>query len=324
MNLKKIVYEIRNFEGILRKIAIKDVVENFKFNDEDYEFEIIVDFGDDAAVIGIDGDNAILLAADGIWGKLLEADPWWAGYCSVLVNCKDIAAMGGKCIGMTNIISIKDKDVCRKVLKGVKDGVKKFGVPMVGGHTHPDAICNVLDVSITGIAKKDCILRSDNAKVGDKIIFAYDLVGQIYKSFSLNWDTTTMKSKKLVKAQMDALVQIAENKLANSCKDISNPGAIGTLGMLLEVSRKGGIVDITKIPKPEEIDLIHWLKVYPGSGYVLTANEENFKEIKNIFEDVEMTAEICGEVISDKKLYITDGTNKEIVFDFEKEFICGC
>lgn len=154
MNLKKVVNEIRNFEGILRKIAIKDVVETFDFNDEDYEFDIIVDFGDDAAVIGIDGDNAILLAADGIWGKLLEADPWWAGYCSVLVNCKDIAAMGGKCVGMTNIISIKDKDICREVLKGVKDGVKKFGVPMVGGHTHPDAMCNVLDVSITGIAKR--------------------------------------------------------------------------------------------------------------------------------------------------------------------------
>ncbi|WP_457612416.1 methanogenesis marker 2 protein [Methanocaldococcus sp.] len=323
MMLKEIVKEIKNFEGLIRKRAIKDVINNFIF-DEDYEFEIIEDFGDDAAVVGIDEEKAILLAADGIWGKLLEADPWWAGYCSVLVNCNDIAAMGGKCLGMTNIISMKDKDVCRDVLKGVKDGVKKFGVPMLGGHTHPDAQCNVLDVAITGVAKKDSLLLSRNAKVGEKIIFAYDLDGKLYDKFPLNWDTTTMKPKKLVRAQLLSLVEIAENKLASACKDISNPGAIGTLGMLLEVAKKGGVVDITKIPKPENIELKHWLKVYPGAGFVLTAKEENVEEIKKIFEDVNIVAEVCGEVKKERKLYITDGKEKELVFNFEKEFICGC
>ncbi|WP_423792665.1 methanogenesis marker 2 protein [Methanocaldococcus indicus] len=324
MNLKDIVREIKTFEGLTRKYAIKDIIKKFDFDFEDYEFDIIVDYGDDAAAIGIDDKTAILLAADGIWGKLLEADAWWAGYCSVLVNCMDIAAMGGRCLGMTNIISIKDKDICKKVLDGVKDGIKKFGVPMVGGHTHPDAQCNVLDVAITGIAKRNYLLRSDSAKVGDKIVFAYDLDGRIYKSFLLNWDTTTMKPKKLIKAQLNAMVDIAENKLANSCKDISNPGAIGTLGMLLEVSKKGGIVDITKIPKPEDIDLVHWLKVYPGSGFVFTTKEENIKELKNILEDVNITAEVCGEVKKERKLYITNGNEKELVFDFEKEHICGC
>ncbi len=291
---------------------------------DDYEFDIIVDYGDDAAAIGIDNETAILLAADGIWGKLLEKDPWWAGYCSVLVNCMDIAAMGGKPIGMTNILTIKDKNVCMEVLRGVKDGIKKFSIPMVGGHTHPDGACNVLDVAITGIAKRDKLLRSDTARVGDKIVFAYDLDGRIYKSFPLNWDTTTMKPRKLIKAQLEAMVYIAENRLANSCKDISNPGAIGTLGMLLEASNKGGIVNIYKIPKPEDIDLVHWLKVYPGSGFVLTTTEENFKELKKVFEDVNITAEICGEVKKERKLYITDGNEKELVFDFEKEYICGC
>ena len=34
MNLKKVVEEIRNFEGILRKVAIKNVVETYDFDDE--------------------------------------------------------------------------------------------------------------------------------------------------------------------------------------------------------------------------------------------------------------------------------------------------
>jgi len=38
---------------------------------------------------------------------LMEGDPRWAGYCSVLVNVNDIAAMGGVPMGMTNVIFSK-------------------------------------------------------------------------------------------------------------------------------------------------------------------------------------------------------------------------
>ena len=120
MRLKEIIDSIRNFEGVVRKKGIKEVVSSFKFNDKDYKFEIIASFGEDAAVVGINGEDAILLAADGIWDKVLEVDPWWAGYCSVLVNANDIAAMGGKPIGMTSIIGVKNWDVCREILRGIK------------------------------------------------------------------------------------------------------------------------------------------------------------------------------------------------------------
>ncbi|HID47848.1 MAG TPA: methanogenesis marker 2 protein [Methanothermococcus okinawensis] len=324
MKLKEIVEAIKNFEGVIRKRGIKEIVSNFKFEDEDYNFDIIASFGEDAAVIGIKDKEAILLAADGIWDKVLEVDPWWAGYCSVLVNANDIAAMGGRPIAMTSIIGVKNWEVCREVLKGIRYGIDKFGIPMVGGHTHPDAKCNVLDVSITGIVNRDSILRSDTAKVGDKIVFAYDLEGKVHEKFNLNWDTTTMKPKKLVRDQLRTLEVIGREKLANSCKDISNPGALGTLGMLLEVSRKGGYVDIRKIPKPENIPLVQWLKMYPGCGFVFTTPEEKVKPLKEILEDVNITAQVCGEVVKDRKLVIGDGKEKEVLFDFEKEYICGC
>ena len=37
----------------------------------------------------------------------MNVNPYWAGYCSVLVNVNDIAAMGGKPLAMVNIMSIK-------------------------------------------------------------------------------------------------------------------------------------------------------------------------------------------------------------------------
>ena len=324
MNLKKLVIELKEFEGVSRKKEIKSIVESLRFNDNGYSFDIISDFGDDAAIIGIDEEKAVLLAADGIWGNLLEKDPYWAGYCAVLVNANDIAAMGGAPIGMTNIISINDEEVGKKVLMGIKEGVEKFGIPMIGGHTHPDAKCNVLDVSITGLVKKDCVLRSDTAEIGDKVVFAYDLDGKIHEKFDLNWDTTTMKSKKLVRDQLKALEIVGEKKLATACKDISNPGALGTLGMLLEVSKKGALVDITKIPRNEDIPISHWLKLYPGCGFVFTAKEDKIDRLKEVLEFVNISVEVCGEVVDNKKLIITDGKDKEVLFDFEKEYICGC
>jgi len=33
-------------------------------------------------------------------------------------------------------------------MMGIKEGVEKFGVPMVGGHIHPDTPYTALDVSI--------------------------------------------------------------------------------------------------------------------------------------------------------------------------------
>lgn len=323
MDLSKLAEELRNFEGVTRKKEIKNVVNNFNFQ-EDYDFDIVVDFGDDAAIIGIDDENAVLLAADGIWGKLLEADPFWAGYCAVLVNANDIAAMGGRSIGMTNIVGIKDCDKGKDLLKGLKEGVSKFGIPVVGGHTHPDAQCNVLDISITGLVKRDNVLRSDAAKTGDKIVFAYDLDGKLHETFNLNWDTTSMKSKKYVRDQLKVLEIIGEEHLANSCKDISNPGGLGTLGMLLEVSKKGAMVDVSKIPVPEDISLNHWLKMYPGSGFVFTTPENKTKELIEKLEFAGITSAICGEVKNDKKFMITDGTEKTMFFDFDTEYICGC
>ncbi|ABR56082.1 methanogenesis marker 2 protein [Methanococcus aeolicus] len=324
MNLKKLASELKEFEGVSRKKEIKSVVESLRYDDSEYYFDIISDFGDDAAIIGIDEEKAILLAADGIWGNLLEKDPYWAGYCAVLVNANDIAAMGGAPIGMTNIISINDEEVGKEVLRGIKDGVEKFGIPMIGGHTHPDAKCNVLDVSITGIVKKDSVLRSDTAEIGDKVVFAYDLDGKIHEKFDLNWDTTTMKPKKLVRDQLKALEIIGEKKLATACKDISNPGALGTLGMLLEVSKKGAIVDINKIPMNKEVPLNQWLKIYPGCAFVFTAKEENIEKLKEVLKFVNITAEVCGEVIEERKLIVKKDEEEEILFDFNKEYICGC
>ncbi len=322
MDLNALIDSIKNFEGITRKNSINHIADILK---DTYNIagNTILSFGDDASAIDIGNEKLALLAADGMWGKLMEADPRWAGYCSVLVNVNDIAAMGGKPIGMTNVISTKDKEICNEIMEGINEGVKKFGVPMVGGHLHPDTPYNALDVSITGIVDKSAVITSCDANKGDKVIIAIDIDGKVHPKFDLNWDTTTMKSDELVQAQIEVMNKIGSEKLVTAGKDISNPGTLGTLGMLLESSGVGATVELGKIPRNESIEWEQWLKLYPGAGFVLTAESSNVNRCIELLEEVNITASVVGEITEDKKLYVTHEDQKAVLFDFQKDKITG-
>ncbi|WP_409200729.1 methanogenesis marker 2 protein [Methanobrevibacter sp. DSM 116169] len=314
MNLDNLVKSIKEFEGVTRKNSIETVT---NILDEVYNISgnVIIENGDDASAIDIGNNQAILFAADGIWEKLIELNPYWAGYCSVLVNVNDIAAMGGKPLAMVNILSINNAEFYEDLLSGIKDGCIKFGIPMVGGHLHPDAEFTSLGVSIIGIAQKDKIITSNSANVGDKVIVAIDLDGAPHEQFALNWDTTYNKDSTLVQNQITAIQNLAEKDLFTAGKDISNPGILGTLEMLLESSKKGAIVDLEKIPKNSNIDWEQWLKSYPGSGFVFTSKEENCKEIIDYLKKFSIESNVVGTVTDDNKLYLTYEDEKLVVFN---------
>ncbi len=322
MDLQKIVREIREFEGVTRKKPIADLINILESVRSEYSHSV-VDFGDDAAVIDIGGEDYILFAADGIWGHLVNASPWWAGYTSVLVNVNDIAAMGGRPVAMVNVLSSNHENACKELLRGIKDGVAKFGVPMVGGHLHPDTPYTSLSVAIIGTVKRGCEIRSSTANAGDVIISAYDMDGKIGPNSPYSFDSTTMKEPEEVRAKYKVMQELGERKLVTSGKDISNPGLIGTLGMLLETSGKGATVDLAKIPSPREVDFIQWLKVHPATGFIVTALPENETEVIRIFESAGYTAANIGIIEDTSRLEICYKDKCATVFDFKKDVVTG-
>jgi selenophosphate synthetase-related protein len=67
-----------------------------------------------------------------------------------------------------------------------------------------------------------------------------------------------------------------------------------------------------------------WLKMYPGTGFVLTVeDDEKGAECIKIFEDAGIAAAMIGEVDASKKLDITDGHETVTVFDLNREIITG-
>ncbi|AET65122.1 methanogenesis marker 2 protein [Methanothrix harundinacea] len=318
MNIESLAAELRGFVGITRKKAIGDLVGHFPVESD----LIIASFGEDAAVID-DGEEVMLLAADGIWSRLLEADAEWAGYCAVLVNVHDIAAMGGWPVAMVDVLSAGSSDLAEAVLSGMRKGIEKFKVPIVGGHLHPDTPYSALDVAILGKAKKGAVILSSSAKPGDSVVVGIDLDGRVHPSFAINWDSTSFKSGEILLRQLGSMRELAERGLVTAGKDISNPGMLGTLGMLLESSRAGAVVDLEKIPKPEGMEMVVWQKMYPGMGFVVTAPAAKAEEVAGIFRGRGLTSAVIGRVTEERRLLIESGSEKAVLFNFEAETITG-
>jgi putative methanogenesis marker protein 2 len=321
MSLKALVKDIKEYPGVTRKHTISEVINFFpKFSPT----RILASYGEDAAVMEWD-DRILLLAADGIMQPLMKANPFFAGYYAILVNLHDIAAMGGVPIAMLDVLSVKDEKVCAQVMRGMEAAINKFGVPIVGGHTHPDCTYNAIDVAIVGYANcKEEVIFSHTAQADDDVLMVMDLDGYYPEGLTYAWDTTSKKEAEVVRKQISVMNKIGRKRLARSGKDISNPGTLGTLGMLLETSGKGALVDVTKIPRPKEVEFNRWLKSYQGLGYVITCDPSNSAQILEMFRSVGVSGAVVGKIDDTRVMRITDGEGTEVLFDFNQELITGC
>src|SRR5271163_5342373 len=74
--------------------------------------------GDDCAAIP-DGDGHLLFAAEGFISAFVDADPWFAGWCGVMVNLSDVAAMGGRPIAVVDAVWAASEADAVPVLTGM-------------------------------------------------------------------------------------------------------------------------------------------------------------------------------------------------------------
>jgi putative methanogenesis marker protein 2 len=332
-DLVTLVEAVRTYPGVTRKNPIKGVVDHMprvvpgSAEPSSRQGRVLADYGEDSAVIAMDDDpdgEVLLVAADGIMATLLEANPYWAGYVSVLVNAMDIASTGGVPFCMVDIISLRTDQVGTRLLSGMRDGVDKFRVPMLGGHTHPDAECSAVDVAVVGRARRSEVIYSHTARTGDAIVVGVDTNGDFHPDFRYSFDTTQTKTTEQVLSRMFAARRLSQRGLLTGGKDISNPGTLGTLGMLLETSDKGAVVDPSLVPMPQGADIIHWLLCYQGCGFVLTCRPEATEEVVKGLADRGLDAAEIGRVTDGNRMVLSSGGHEETLFDFSREVLTGC
>jgi len=303
-----LIKKLRSFRGLTRKSALGEILEVL----EEATY-------DDAGFLDV-GGLKVVVSCDGMVETLVKSDPFLAGYYSVLVNVNDVVAKGAQPLGFVNIISSSSNETRRKVAEGIREGLKKYGLRLLKGHTHSDTSYDAVDAAVVGVTKN--VLPSTAARIGDSLVMAVDVVGRFEpKGWLRTFDSTTMKSSREVLDRLGSLIELAERRIAHACRDISGPGVIGTTAMLCESSRVGAKINLERLPKPEDVKLEEWLVTYPGMGFVISTSQP--EKCLSVLRRRKLTASIIGEITVDKEIWLSYGQECELFLDLKRESVFG-
>jgi AIR synthase-related protein len=274
--------------------------------------------GDDAAALP-NGDGYTLFAAEGMRGEFIASDPWFCGFCSVLVNVNDIAAMGGRPWAVVDVLFL-GAEGAERVLEGMAAASEALGVPVVGGHTTRVAGPTGLAVAVLGRAKR--LIASETARPGQVLIAAIDLRGT-FRGSGGNFNAATSAPQRQLRAQLAVLPELAEAGLVGAGKDISMAGICGTTLMLLEASGTGAVLEVERIPAPAEVEPLRWLTAFPSFGFVLAVEPNRVDAVCGRFDAVGVTAAPIGELTDTRRLELRSGSERETYWDLREYALTG-
>jgi selenophosphate synthetase-related protein len=114
------------------------------------------------------------------------------------------------------------------------------------------------------------------------------------------------------------LPELAEAGLVSAGKDISMAGACGSLGMLLETSGVGAVLDLERIPAPAEVDPLRWLTAFPSYGYVLSVDDAAVSKVCARFDAVGVTCAAVGRVTESRRLHLRYAGEEALYLDLDQ------
>jgi putative N-acetyltransferase (TIGR04045 family) len=265
--------------------------------------------GAPAGFVGDDGapvpGSDLVAACDAILPSMVERDPEWAGWCSVLVNVNDLAAMGATPVGLLDALAARDASFAARVLAGLRAAATAWGVPVLGGHTQlgvPAAL------SVTALGRAARAVPAGGGRPGDEVRVTADLGGGWRSGHTgRQWDSTSHRPPDVLRGQQSAVALAAPA----AAKDVSMAGLAGTLGMLAEASGCGAELDVAAVPRPAGATVGDWLTCFPGYA-MLTADRPGAG--RPVFAPA-TTSAVCGRLSSGAgvRLRWPDGEYTEVV-----------
>jgi AIR synthase-related protein len=215
--------------------------------------------GDDGAPVPGTGTVA---ACDAILPAMVERDPEWAGWCGVLVNVNDLAAMGAEPLGVLDSVAGRDERHVRRILSGVRAAAEAWGVPVLGGHTQ---LGGHSALTVTALGATTRPVPGGGGRPGDDVRLLADLGGGWRPGYGgRQWDSSSHRSPD----ELRRLTTVLRRHRPAAAKDVSMAGMVGTLAMLAEASGTGAELDVAAVPAPDGAGLADWLTCFPGFALV--------------------------------------------------------
>jgi selenophosphate synthetase-related protein len=273
--------------------------------------------GDDAAATTVDGLQ-LLAAGEALLPAFVARDPYGAGVGAVVANVNDVAAMGGRCLGIVDTM-VATREVARRVLEGLRYAGDLYGVPIVGGHLTMHDGPPSLSAFAYGTASK--LLSARNVAPEQVLLHACSIEGRMREDFPF-FPSFDERSER-VRGDLALLPELAERGLCVACKDVSMAGLLGSLAMLLEPTRCGVNVDLDRLPRPPGVPLERWVGVFPSFGFLLCVEAEHVRECVKAFADRELACEAVGTLDATGCLRASLRGSEAVVLDLGAQPVTG-
>lgn len=273
--------------------------------------------GDDAAIVEIDG-RLVVACGEAISPLFVRKDPYGAGIAAVLANVNDVAAMGGVPRGIVNTV-VGPRYVVTEVMRGMKHAAQMYDVPIIGGHvTESDGDAS-LSAFAVGEAKR--VLSMANVRAGQALMLACSLDGTMRKDFP--FFTTLERQGATLARDVRLLAGLAAKGSAVAAKDVSMAGPLGSLAMLLEFTRCGARVDMSKLPMPRGVDPMRWLVAFPTFAFWITAEPDGKADCVATFESCGLVCAHVGDVTAGGEVVLKSDDSRRLLIDLAKESVTG-
>ena len=207
---------------------------------------------DDCSIYPIDDQNLLIQSVD-FFTPIVD-DPYDFGRIAAANSFSDIYAMGGKPIFALNITCFPTDDlpleVLHQILKGGQDVANDAGAPILGGHSIKDKEPKY-GMVVTGLVKKEQLVRNDNAQAGDCLILTKPIGTGIISTAIKRGNAKEDDVNNIVKIMTDSNAKAANamNQVGvNSCTDVTGYGLIGHLKEMCESSNVSAIINANDVP----------------------------------------------------------------------------
>lgn len=244
-----------------------------------------------AGFVGDDGvpvpGGDVVAACDAIIPSMVERDPEWAGWCSVLVNVNDLAAMGATPTGLLDAVGAPTRSLLTRVMRGLANASAAWRIPVLGGHTQLGVPASL---AVTALGRATHPVPAGGGAAGDSLRLTVDLGGRWRPGYhGRQWDSTSSRTPDEL-ARMTSFVATTRPRAA---KDVSMAGIAGTAGMLAEACGVGAEIDVATVPRPEAADMGSWMTCFPGFG-MLTAGDTAAAPLPD-----GVASQVCGRLTGD-------------------------
>ena len=270
--------------------------------------------GDDGAAIA-HGDEYLIVCGEAIHPTFVRENPHAAGAAAVITNVSDVRAMGGRPVGLLDMLVSPDRAHAEAVLDGLAWAAGLVGVDVVGGHLtlgHEPS----LSASCTGVARRP--LRAANAKPGDELLAAFCVDGR-YTDNTPFFSSLRDRAPDKLRDDGEALVEVAESGVAHAARDVSMPGVAGSLLQLLESAGCGATLELDRIPRPDGVSIERWLETFPSFGFLLIAPPGAAADAAQPFLRRGLACAACGRLDDSGVLRLAAAGDSTALWDLNVE-----